>query len=267
MKYTEEIVVKIIESFNSGKYKSSKEIANTLHIPDFIIRRYLNKNGLYFGHFSPFKSKDEINPNIELKEFIIGSLLGDGCITEYSLKEESSKNHNSKLTINHSQIQKDYVLYKQSLLNKYNCKNHITEYFRKSKSILNGREIKDNGNIILNTTQNVYFNKYRDLWYKNGTKEIPRNIVLTPLALAIWFMDDGYKSKGNYVLCTNGFTINDQKFLQNLLIKLNVNTTIQKHGIYHRLYVRTDSVENFTTLILPYICDSMKYKLHLPDNH
>ena len=37
---------------------------------------------------------------------------------------------------------------------------------------------------------------------------------LSPLALAIWYMDDGSKNNYSYYLHTEGFTVDDVNFLR-----------------------------------------------------
>ena len=50
------------------------------------------------------------------------------------------------------------------------------------------------------TSLNIIYNE----WYVNGVKQVPQNIAeyLTPLALAIWIMDDGARIRYGLKLCT-----------------------------------------------------------------
>lgn len=59
-------------------------------------------------------------------------------------------------------------------------------------------------------------------WYCDKLKMVPRNLVLTPLTLAIWFADDGkitrlHKSELTLSLATDGFTYSDTQYLADLL--------------------------------------------------
>jgi hypothetical protein len=71
----------------------------------------------------------------------------------------------------------------------------------------------------------------RKLWYPNGKKIVPRNLVLTRNLLLRWYLDDGnWHSKGLY-LNTQGFIYQDVEFLQQLLMDfLQFKVTIQKHS-------------------------------------
>lgn len=59
------------------------------------------------------------------------------------------------------------------------------------------------------------FNWIHDSFYVNGVKIVPRIIAdyLSPLALAIWIMDDGSKVGSVLKICTNSFTYDDCVFL------------------------------------------------------
>ena len=52
------------------------------------------------------------------------------------------------------------------------------------------------------------FNWIHDIWYKNNIKRVPESIgqYLTPLALAIWIMDDGAKVSKGLKFSTNSFS-------------------------------------------------------------
>lgn len=223
------------------------------------MRKVVNKSGRYFGHFTSFGSRSEILVSDEIKYFINGSLLGDGHITKYKFSNTSSTNKNSKLSIKHSGKQIEYNLFKRSILDKLYLKTYFaTGHFLD----------KRNDNIYIfntvETIQNVYFNKYRDIWYIDNKKEVPNNIELNELSLAIWFQDDGMicGNRSSYTLCTNSFSEDSIEILRSILFnKFNVETTIQtnKRG-EHMIYIRKKSLGIFNDLILPYIHESMKYK-------
>jgi hypothetical protein len=66
------------------------------------------------------------------------------------------------------------------------------------------------------------FNYFRDLFYVNGVKIVPLNIgdLLTPRALAYWFMYDGYRDLSGFVLCPDSFTLAEVLLL--MFFKLNL---------------------------------------------
>lgn len=109
-------------------------------------------------------------------------------------------------------------------------------------------------------------NSFHDDWYNNGIKRVPVNIgeFLTPLALALWIMDDGARVKSGLKLCTNSFTYQDCRRLSNILFdKYELKTTVQSAGVtnqYH-IYIWTSSMPLLRNLVRPYMVSSMLYKL------
>lgn len=56
----------------------------------------------------------------------------------------------------------------------------------------------------------------------------------------------------------------DRKLLQKVLLhNFNINSNIHKTRNQYNIYIKKESVEIFNNLILPFMCPSMKYKLHL----
>lgn len=111
---------------------------------------------------------------------------------------------------------------------------------------------------------------YHQLFYRERIKIVPENIsdLLTPLGLAIWFMDDGsvksHESKGR-ILNTHAFDQNEIDQLCNVLqnkFLLQAWPRQQKDGI--QIYISGKSAEAFQALIEPNIISMMKYKLPWP---
>jgi LAGLIDADG DNA endonuclease family len=97
-------------------------------------------------------------------------------------------------------------------------------------------------------------------------KIIPFNIeeYLTPLALAVWFMDDGSKLGKGVKIATNCFTIKELTFLCNILNKkYNLTVSIQSGGKNkgYTLYINKNSMPTFSKLVKPLMLPSLYYKL------
>ena len=118
------------------------------------------------------------------------------------------------------------------------------------------------------------FTRYQNLFYALNAlgaveRRVPINIqeLLTPIALAFWFMDDGSKDPSGYYLHTQCFTLADVKRLQQALgnkfgLETSVCRDIKNEKTYYYLYIRAGSMKKFTQLIDPYIIEPMRYKLH-----
>jgi recombination protein RecA len=100
-------------------------------------------------------------------------------------------------------------------------------------------------------------------------KVVPKNIhqMLTPIALAIWFMDDGSVTKNNtYRLHTQGFTFQDNKILQKALsrvfgFQVTLNKDTRETKILYNLAIGRSDAKKFREVVEPYILPVMRYKL------
>lgn len=110
------------------------------------------------------------------------------------------------------------------------------------------------------------FNFIFDLFYSQGIKKVPINIgeYLTPLALAIWVMDDGIKVSRGLKLNTKSFTYSDCILLLNVLNdNFSLKASIQSAGPPSKfnLYIWKESMPKLREIILPHILPEMKYKI------
>ena len=111
------------------------------------------------------------------------------------------------------------------------------------------------------------FNWIHELWYQNNIKVVPFNIsdYLTPIALAIWLMDDGSKSGSSLKLATNSFTFSECLQLVKVLYdKYNIKASVQSAGVENQyvIYIFKESMPIIRDLVLPYVHPSMKYKIN-----
>jgi hypothetical protein len=176
---------------------------------------------------------------------IIGSILGDGYVRIVKGRQ------NAFLEVNHSIKAKEYVDWK------YNVLKNICQSPPKSRIIDDRRTA-----YRFFTRQNSDLTKLLGMFYKNGKKIIPSSLILNPLILAVWFMDDGSKSRQRDVyLNTQQFSLLDQKILIGKLRALGLKARLNKDKKYYRLRFLKESVVGFNDLIHPHIIQSMKYKL------
>jgi hypothetical protein len=95
---------------------------------------------------------------------------------------------------------------------------------------------------------------------------VPYNIqdYLSPLALAIWIMDDGEFADPGIKIATHSFSKKDvEKLIFVLKFKYDLNCTVQKISIKNKynIYIKKDSMNILKNLILPHLHTSMYYKL------
>ena len=180
------------------------------------------------------------------KSFLIGTLLGDGYLRQIKGRR------NAFLEVNHSITQKEYVEWKYKIL------KNLTRSGPKSR--------KGNGTRIAYrffTKQHPEFTKMMDLFYKENKKCIP-DLILDPIGLAVWYMDDGSRcSKNNVYLNTQQFSKNDQYKLLKILDQIGLEGALNKDKQYYRIRFKTSSIPKLFGIIREYIIPSMKYKIGL----
>ena len=191
---------------------------------------------------------------------IIGSLLGDGHL------EKRKQGVGTRLKFEQSSDNVEYLMWFHSYLSQRG-------YCNTNKPKLKKR-IRKNGKIFYHYSLNSFtfssFNWIHDMFYKKiegkYIKIIPLNIeeYLSPITLALWFMDDGSKLRKGAKIATNCFTKTE---LENLCIilknKFNITVTVHSGGKNkgYTLYISTSSMPTFSKIIKPYMLPSLYYKL------
>jgi len=176
---------------------------------------------------------------------IVGSLLGDG-----TLRRQGNR-LNALLEVNHSYKQKEYVDWKWQ---------HFQEHILTAPKTRKGKGVRIAYRF---TTRSLpMFTKYHSWFYVNGKKRVPNDIDLSPLSLAVWFMDDGTRIRSAFYLNTQQFTLSEQKILQDLLYKtFGLKSALNRDKNYFRIRVSTESTKSMKKLIEPHMIPSLKYKL------
>ena len=111
------------------------------------------------------------------------------------------------------------------------------------------------------------FNWIYDIWYINKIKHVPECIekYLTPLALAIWIMDDGAKVGNSLKFVTNSFSYLDCFLIVKALNNnFNIKASIQLAGPkdQYMIYIWKESMTDLINIVSPYIIPEMRYKLN-----
>ena len=200
---------------------------------------------------SNFKQKAG-DMNEKQRSIMVGTLLGDGHL------ETQNQGRTYRLKIEHSIKQKDYTdfLYR-------NFKSWANDVPKEKKKVVRGKIYT---NYYFQTRNVGEFRFYGQIFYdKNGKKVIPDFIdkLLSPLALAVWFMDDGSaKSKQHkaLILNTQCFSKRDLRLLINAFEKrFNVEVKLRAQREGYQLIIPRP--EKFIELILPYLRKEFYYKL------
>lgn len=171
---------------------------------------------------------------------IIGSLLGDGAMRCKA---------NALLEINHCFEQRAYVDWK------YRSLASMVRTAPKAR-IGNGQRIA----YRFTTLSLAQLTPYYWAFYRDRKKIIP-DIKLTPLALTVWFMDDGSKSRNSIYLNTQQFDSDSQQRLMSSLLQLGLTATPNRDKAYFRLRLSVSSMGRFRELVAPHLLPDFIYKL------
>ena len=199
--------------------------------------------------------KKSLRLSSDQRALIVGTLLGDGCL------ETQNHGRSYRLKIEHAIDQKEYVDWKYSVLKDW----VLTE--PRIKAHMSYGKLREN--YCFSTVSHGELRFYGQQFYKNNEKIIPKMIakMLSPLALAVWFMDDGsIKSKLHraLVIHSQSFERTDLEIIIEILLKnYKIKAVLRKRseGKGFVLSLAAESVDIFVKTIFPYIIPSMRYKL------
>ena len=194
--------------------------------------------------------------NKDILSILFGSLLGDAH------GEKRLKGQGTRFSFFQEDSHVEYIYFLHKLISDFgycNPKIPIVSYRLGVKGKL--RKI-----VRFSTWTYTSFNWIQDIWYKDGIKHVPDCIdkYLTPLALAIWIMDDGSKVSKGLKFSTNSFTYTDcLKLVKVLNNNFNIKASVQSAGSKDQyiIYIWKESMDELRKIVSPYIIPEMKYKI------
>lgn len=213
---------------------------------------------------SPLKHYERLDLpefNEEQNDLMIGTMLGDGCLQHTRLGGSAF------LVIKHSSKFDEYVTWKYNILG---------EYAKPIKYWDDNYNGKIYGKCEFRTICHPIFTSYHKLFYDNGVKVVTNEVaeLLTPMALAVWFMDDGCGSVNSFEMSTHSFTEPELHRLQSVLLdRYGLHTSLWFAGYMkgnnqkkYKLAILKKSTQKLYDIVFPYIVDCMKYKLRFIDS-
>lgn len=193
--------------------------------------------------------------NKDIISVLIGSLLGNGF-------GEREKSGGVRFRFRQSVVCKDYIFWLHNFLyTRGYCSNILPVIYTKKK----GDNLLEYYRFDTYSFRSLLW-LYKTFYNNNKKKVIPSNIadLLTPLALAIWIMDDGTWKKSGVRIATNSFTKKEVELLSSALYKkFNLCCSLHIYNGNYQLYIKQKSLPLLKELVLPYIIPNMHYKLGL----
>ena len=184
------------------------------------------------------------------KSILIGLCLGDGYIYQGKTIKKSGLRH-CGILVKHGKNQKDYCVFKASLLEK--CVNTPVTVSEFNNSGFIGYKFSKG---------HKYFRILRKWIYKDNIKTFSTKLLnkLTPASIALWYMDDGGLSakKRNGTIYTYEIFLNTGKGKEDNQIiidyfknKWNIQFNQVKNNSVYRLRVNIREGGKFLKLVLP----------------
>lgn len=196
------------------------------------------------------KLREMCNIPFHLQSIILGVLLSDGWLY---------KNKSNKTLFALKQTNFEYIWLVYINLS----------HFCRSLPIITKTSFKGKFYYSFMFATRVYpcFSEWYYMFYREGKKVLPLDLynMLTYEALAHWIMGDGtnrFALNKGMTLQTQSFTIPECVFLINILIhKFNLKCSLHMQRSQPTIYISSKSMKKIIPLILPYMCNSMLYKI------
>lgn len=195
--------------------------------------------------------------NTKQRIVLIGIILGDGYLQKTGEK-------NARIRLEHSEKQEEYLFWKAS---------QFPQFFQGTPQKLkrfNPFYQKQYAYVRWQSNASPQIGKFRKLFYRNGQKIIPQELVKIfnqPLALAIWFMDDGYfypRDKIAYIYLPKYSGEERLILLKTLKTNFGLNAVLKEKKRGELVLVfNTSQTRKLFDLIKPFIIPSMSYKISL----
>ncbi len=195
--------------------------------------------------------------NIDILSILIGSLLGDGTLER--------DGNGTRIGLYQEKSHGEYLLFVHKILFELGyCKPELPKIQTRK-----GLEGKLRYVMRFRSYTFSSFNWIHDSFYPKVRKVVPKDInleiYLTPLALAIWIMDDGCLLKNRGIsFSTNSFTLDENKYLGEILKKkYDLNYSIVKTGAINQynIYIVKESSIRLGRIVKKHMAPSMYYKL------
>lgn len=189
------------------------------------------------------------------KSVLYGSLLGDGHL------QRRGPSPTARFSETHCLEQFSYLQWKTDQLLRLNAKCSI---FKPDKSSFSKSNMCRMHTSILPCLEGI-----RQKFYNEKVKTISKEILeeLDPLALAIWYQDDGYREPNGYhsELSTSSFSIEENNlFVHYFKENWNINCTIVfktvKGKKHPALYFQSKEANRLLTIIEPHMHSVFRYK-------
>jgi ubiquinol-cytochrome c reductase cytochrome b subunit len=180
---------------------------------------------------------------------LVGTMLGDASLAKHG--------DYHRLFVKHKEGHRSLAEWKREIFRDFTT---MPLHFFEQR--LNGRGYPC---VQFVTRTSPIFSVWHERFYRAKRKVVPTEIadLLTPVAVAVWLMDDGTADRAGISFQTHAFTIDEVRGLGSALYRLfGLRTSAIRNGGAWILYVYGSSVPALRALVEPYVLTDLRYKLN-----
>lgn len=188
----------------------------------------------------------ELTPRQEA--VLIGTLLGDGCLAKHG------RHH--RLHVKHKAAHRSLAEFKHQVFG-----THVS-------MALHGFDQRLGAGLYpcvqFASRTSPVFSKWHDHFYRGRVKIVPRDIehLLSELAMAVWFMDDGAADYAGVTFQTHNFSADEVEHLVSALQrKFGLAASSRGNKGRRIIYIRADSLARLHELMDSHLLREFRYKL------
>lgn len=193
-------------------------------------------------------SRSVIDLSPEQRSVLVGTLLGDGCLALHG--------RHPRLHIKHKEAHRALAEYKYGVFEGF-----ISMPLHCFDQKLGDKRFPC---VQFATKTNPSFMRFYQDFYEDRRKRVPNDIVarLTPLAIAVWFMDDGAADYAGATFQTHNFSEDEVKLLaRSLGERYELAVRLRRNKSRWILYVSASEMPTLQRIVEPYVLEEFKYKL------
>jgi len=186
-------------------------------------------------------------------EIVVGSLLGDANV------HISKAGDVARFKEGHSCNQELYLRWKRDILRPFSKRVRATEKVLGDDRVCHGR-------CFVTCFHSVFVPYYEMFYSEGGKKRFPEGMIdnVTPLSLAVWYMDDGHLSDcsldGRFTLCINAFRDDAELIADGLNRRFTFDTRVQWRSD-GGVILWLDNKQKVFDVIGEHLHESMQYKV------
>jgi LAGLIDADG DNA endonuclease family len=188
----------------------------------------------------------ELSPDEE--SVLIGTVLGDGALAMHG--------HHARVFVKHKAAHRSLAEFKRGAFSRFTSMR-LHQFDQR----LRGKRYPC---VQFVTRTHPVFTAWRRRFYEGSRKIVPIDVseLLTPLATAVWFMDDGSADHTGVTLQTHSFSdVEVQRLQAALSEQFDIVATVRENKRRLILYIGKRELPRFAEIVRPFVLPALQYKL------